>query len=206
MRKIALTGGAGTGKSTVAKMFADLGAVVLDADDLAREAVAPGEPAWEALRREWGPEFFQEDGTLNRGKLARCVFGDPAALARLNAIVHPEVTQRLKARLAALEGEGATLVIVEVPLLFETGMEKSYDAVIVVDAPVAEQRARLVARDGRGEGEVTGLLQAQMPLADKRRRADFVVDNSGTLGETRRQVENIWQALQNELDKGLEKR
>ncbi len=206
MRKIALTGGAGSGKSTVAKMFAELGAQVLDADAIAREVVAPGKPAWEALRREFGPEFFREDGTLNRGKLARRVFSDPGALARLNAIVHPEVARELKARLAALAGEGAALVIVEVPLLFEAGLEKGYDAVIVVDCPASQQQARLLARDARSAAEIAGLLSAQMPLAEKRARADYVVDNSGTLEATQRQVKDIWTILQNQLDKAAEKR
>lgn len=206
MLKIALTGGAGSGKSTVAKMFADLGAVVLDADEVAREAVAPGQPAWEALRREFGPQFFHEDGTLDRGRLARRVFGDPEALARLNAIVHPRVARELKARLAALAGEGVRLVMVEVPLLFEAGMEKNYDAVIVVDCPPAEQKARLRERDDRGEGEITGLLAAQMPLSEKSKKADFVVDNSGSLEATRTQVQDIWTTLQNQLDKPAEKR
>lgn len=204
MLKIALTGGAGTGKSTVARMFADLGAVVLSADEIAREVVRPRTPAWEALRREFGPDFFHEDGSLNRVKLGRLVFAEPEALGRLNAIVHPAIIRELKRRLAELAARGTPLVIVEVPLLFETGREGEYDAVIVVDAPLSEQRARLKARDDRGEEEISGLLAAQMPLAEKRRRADYVVDNSGTLEETRRQVEKLWQLLQNRLDKARE--
>lgn len=204
MLKIALTGGAGTGKSTVARMFADLGAVVLSADEIAREVVRPRTPAWEALRREFGPDFFHEDGSLNRVKLGRLVFAEPEALGRLNAIVHPAIIRELKRRLAELATRGTPLVIVEVPLLFETGREGEYDAVIVVDAPLSEQRARLKARDDRGEEEISGLLAAQMPLAEKRRRADYVVDNSGTLEETRRQVEKLWQLLQNRLDKARE--
>lgn len=204
MLKIALTGGAGTGKSTVARMFAELGAVVLSADEIAREVVRPHTPAWEALRREFGPDFFHEDGSLNRVKLGRLVFAEPEALGRLNAIVHPAIIRELARRLAELAARGTPLVIVEVPLLFETGREGEYDAVIVVDAPLSEQRARLKARDDRGEEEISGLLAAQMPLAEKRRRADYVVDNSGTLEETRRQVEKLWQLLQNRLDKARE--
>ncbi|MCL6622172.1 MAG: dephospho-CoA kinase [Syntrophobacterales bacterium] len=204
MLKIALTGGAGTGKSTVARMFADLGAVVLSADEIAREVVRPHTPVWEALRREFGPDFFHEDGTLNRVKLGRLVFAEPEALGRLNAIVHPAITRELERRLRELALQGTPLVIVEVPLLFETGREGEYDAVIVVDAPLPEQRARLKARDDRGEEEISGLLAAQMPLAEKRRRADYVVDNSGTLDRTRRQVENLWHLLQNRLDKARE--
>ncbi len=205
MLKIALTGGPGSGKTTVARMFRELGAQVLDADEVAREVVSPGGAAWEELRREFGPAYFQEDGSLNRAKLAELVFGDPEARRRLNAIIHPRVTRELARRLADLAAQGLRLVMVEVPLLFEVGLEKNYDLVIVVDAGEDEQIERLTARDGRPPEEARGIVGAQWPLAAKKARADFVVDNRDSLEKTRRQVKKLWQRLQIHLDKDSEK-
>jgi len=202
MLKIAITGGVGTGKSTVARMFAELGAEVLDADQIAREAVAVGAPAWAELRRLYGPEYFHENGELNRSKLAQLVFADPEARRRLDGLIHPLVAQKLQARYADLERRGVELVIVEVPLLFETGVEAAFDRVIVVAAPEALQIRRLRGRDRRGKDEIQGILKAQWPLADKVARADYVVDNRGRRRSTARQVKNIWADLKNQLDSG----
>jgi len=202
MLKIAITGGAGTGKSTVARMFAELGAEVLDADAAAREAVAVGQPAWQELRRLYGEEFFNPDGTLNRSRLAQLVFADRQARRRLDALIHPLVAQKLQAQFADLERRGVELVMVEVPLLFETGREQGFDRVIVVAAPEADQIRRLRGRDRRGEAEIRGILSAQWPLADKVARADYVVDNGGSRRNTARQVKNIWGVLKNQLDIG----
>jgi dephospho-CoA kinase len=200
--KIAITGGAGTGKSTVARMFQELGAEVLDADRMAREAVAVGAPAWQELRRLYGPDFFNPDGTLNRSRLAHRVFTDPEERRRLDGLIHPRVEAELQARVAELGRRGAPLVIVEVPLLFETGREGAFDRVIVVAAPEALQIRRLRGRDGRGEAEIRGILAAQWPLADKVARADYVVDNGRTRRQTQQQVKNIWADLKNQLDSG----
>jgi len=205
MLKIAITGGAGTGKSTVARMFAEMGAEVLDADAAAREAVAVGEPAWAELRRLYGADFFHADGTLNRSRLAQRVFTDPEARRRLDGLIHPRVEAELKARVAELARRGVDLVLVEVPLLFETGREAAFDRVIVVAAPEALQIRRLKGRDRRGRAEIRGILQAQWPLADKAARADYVVDNGGARRKTARQVKNIWADLKNQLDIGSEK-
>lgn len=202
MLKIAITGGAGTGKSTVARMFAELGAEVLDADQVAREAVAVGEPAWTELRRLYGPEYFHENGELNRSRLAQLVFADPEERRRLDGIIHPVVAQKLQARFADLERRGVELVMVEVPLLFETGRERGFDRVIVVAAPEAVQIRRLRGRDRRGAAEIRGMLKAQWPLADKVARADYVVNNGGRRRLTARQVKNIWADLKNQLDSG----
>jgi dephospho-CoA kinase len=200
MLKIAITGGAGTGKSTVARMFKELGAEVLDADAIAREAVAVGQSAWQELRRLYGEEFFNPDGTLNRSRLAQLVFADPEARRRLDALIHPLVAQKLQAQFADLERRGVELVLVEVPLLFETGREAAFDRVIVVAAPEALQIRRLRGRDRRGEAEIRGILAAQWPLADKVARAHYVVDNGGSRRSTERQVKNIWADLKNQLD------
>jgi dephospho-CoA kinase len=195
MLKIAITGGAGSGKSTVARMFAELGAEVLDADAAAREAVAVGQPAWQELRRLYGDDYFNPDGSLNRSKLAQRVFTDPEARRRLDGLIHPRVEAELQARGAELERRGVEVVLVEVPLLFETGREGAFDRVIVVAAPEAERIRRLRDRDGRGEAEIRGILAAQWPLNDKVARADYVVDNGGELFRTEQQVKNIWEKL-----------
>jgi dephospho-CoA kinase len=194
MLKIAITGGAGSGKSTVARMFGELGAPVLDADAAAREAVAVGTPAWQELRRLYGAEYFNPDGSLNRAKVAQLVFTDPEARQRLNDIVHPQVARQLQARLQELAEQGAALALV--PLLYEAGLAGAYDRVIVVYVDPEDQVRRLRERDGRSAGEISGLLKAQWPLNDKAARADFVVDNRGPLRETRRQVQKIWTELQ----------
>ncbi len=196
MLKIAITGGAGSGKSTVARMFAELGAPVLDADAAAKEAVAVGTPAWQELRRVFGPEYFQPDGELDRAKVARLVFTDPAARQKLNDIVHPRVAQVIQARLKELEQQGAPLALVEVPLLYEAGLAGAYDRVIVVYVEPGDQVRRLQERDDRSAGEIEGLLKAQWPINDKAARADYVVDNRGSLDETRRQTAAIWRELQ----------
>jgi len=196
MLKIAITGGAGSGKSVVGRMFRELGAAVLDADEIAHQVVAVGAPAWVELKQAFGPEYFLEDGSLNRPAMARLVFADSEARKRLNAIVHPYVAKEIRERLEGLERRGAALVLVEVPLLFEAGLSGGYDKVIVVDVGPGEQRRRLQARDQRSAAEIQGIIDAQMPLADKAARADFVVNNRGSLAETRGQVEKIWQELQ----------
>ncbi len=193
--KVAITGGVGSGKSTVARMFKELGAVVLDADEAARAVVAPGQPAWEELHRAFGPEFFRSDGSLDRAQMARLVFHDPEARRRLNDIVHPQVAREMARRLQELEQRREKLVLVEVPLLFEVGLEGGYDRVIVVYVPPEVQLERSKRRDRRGKQEIAGILAAQWPLEDKRRRADYVVDNRGSFEDTRRQVSQIWRKL-----------
>jgi len=202
MLKIAITGGAGSGKSTVARMFQELGAEVLDADESAREAVAVGAPAWQELRRLYGDDYFNPDGSLNRSMLASRVFGNPEERRRLDGLIHPRVAEAIRARLAELARRGVPLVLVEVPLLYETGREAGFDRVIVVSAPEDDRIRRLRERDRRGEAEIRGILKAQWPLPDKVARADYVVDNGGELGRTRQQVKNIWADLKNQLDTG----
>jgi len=195
MLKIAITGGAGSGKSTVARMFAELGAKVLDADAAARDAVAVGTAAWQELRELFGPEYFLPDGELDRAQVAHLVFTDPEARKRLNAIVHPRVTQELQRQVKELQEQGARLVMVEVPLLYEAGLAVAYDRVIAVYVDPEDQVRRLKERDGREAVEIEGLLKAQWPLMAKAARADYVVDNRGSLEETRRQVAAIWREL-----------
>jgi len=206
MLKVALTGGAGTGKSTVLQMFQELGAPGLNADKIAREVVAKGEPAWEELRRAYGPEFFQEDGELNRARMASLVFADPEARCALEKIVHPWMIRGIQAHLEELERQGEEVVIVECAVLFECGIQDGYDRIIVVYAEPEDQMQRLQDRDRREPGVISGILEAQMPMSDKMARADFVVDNRGSLEDTRRQVENIWRQLQKIILTGKNKK
>lgn len=201
MIKIALTGGIASGKSTVAALLRQSGLPVLDSDAIARMVVAPGKPAWQALRRHLGEEFFGPDGVLDRQAVARQVFTRPDAREQLNRLLHPHISRELQDRLAQLEAQGEPLVVVEVPLLFELGLENLYDRVIVVYADAETQQRRLHRRDCRLPGEAAGILAAQGSLRQKAARADFVVDNSGDMAQTREQVEKIIAELRKLLDK-----
>jgi len=180
----------------VARGFARLGAKVLDADEVAREVVLPGRPAWTKLRETFGSEFFRSDGKLRRSRLRRLVFPDPERRSRLNAIVHPEVMRAIERRseeLISLDEDAVLLV--DVPLLLEGGMAQRFDKVIVVYVSRSAQIERLMQRDGLSLEEAGQALSAQMDLGEKVKQADFVIDNSGTLEETQGQVEKVWKEL-----------
>ena len=196
MLRVGLTGGIGSGKSTVCKGFARLGAKVLDADEVAREVVLPGKPAWTKLRETFGSEFFHSDGKLRRGKLRRLVFADPELRSRLNAIVHPEVMRAIERRSEEMTSLAEdAVVLVDVPLLLEVGVAHRFDKVIVVYVRESVQIERLRQRDGLSIEEAGQALSAQMDLGEKVKQADFVIDNSGTLEETQSQVERVWKEL-----------
>jgi dephospho-CoA kinase len=201
MIKVALTGGVASGKSTVASLLREAGLVVLDSDMVARQAVAPGKPAWEALKQHFGPEFFGPDGYLDRPALARHVFTRPEARRKLDQLIHPWIAVELQELLAELQSRGEQLVVVEIPLLFELGLEHLYDRIIVVWADEASQQQRLVWRDSRGSEEVAGILAAQGVWRQKLSQSNFVVDNSGSLAATRKQVKKILAELRKLLDK-----
>lgn len=193
--RLGLTGGLGSGKSRVAEALAGLGAAVVDADQLAREAVAPGTPGWRAVIAAFGREYLLPDGSLDRRKLGRLVFAEPEARRRLEAIVHPEVRRLLQARAEILEKAGAQVVVLEIPLLYEAGFEVEVDKVAAVYAPVEVRVARTMARDGLGAEEVHRRLAAQLSGEEQARRADYVIDNSGAWEETQRQVERLWKEI-----------
>ena len=196
MLKVGLTGGIASGKSTVSEAFARLGAKVLDADEVAREVVLPGKPAWTKLRHTFGSEFFHPDGRLNRSKLRRLVFADPEQRSRLNAIVHPEVMREIDFRFEQLTSSAEhAVVLVDVPLLLEVEAADRFDRVVVVYVNETVQLDRLMERDGLSAEEASQALSTQIPLRDKVKQADFVIDNSGTLEETQAQVEKVWQEL-----------
>ena len=196
MLRVGLTGGIASGKSTVSKIFASLGAKVIDADEVAREVLLPGKPAWTRLRQAFGQEYFHPDGTLKRKQLRKLVFADPAKRSQLNAIVHPEVMKEINRRSEILSSSAQTeVLLVDVPLLVEAGVAHRFDQVVVVYAKESVQIMRLMQRDGLSREEARQALSVQIDLQEKAKEADFVIDNSGTPGETQSQVEKVWQEL-----------
>jgi dephospho-CoA kinase len=191
---VGLTGGIGSGKSTVAAMLAERGAVVVDADRLAREAVAPGTPALRAVVDRFGPAVVAGDGSLDRQALAGVVFDDAGALADLNAIVHPPVRAAIAERLAELAATDA-VVVLEIPLLVESGRSYGESAILVVDCPEEVAVRRLVEDRGMDEADARRRMAAQVPRAQRLAAADVVIDNAGSLDDLRRQVEAVWAGL-----------
>ncbi|ADI15668.1 dephospho-CoA kinase [Truepera radiovictrix] len=194
-RSVGLTGNIGSGKSAVARLLQARGAAVIDADALARDATR--DPAVLArIAAAFGPDLVV-DGALDRAALAARVFRDPAARSVLNGLVHPWVQRERERRVAALlaQPEPPRVIVHDIPLLFEVGLEGAFDTVVVVDAPLELRVRRVAARSGLSEEEVRARDAAQLPLAEKVRRADVVIDNSGDRGALERQVEALWQVL-----------
>jgi dephospho-CoA kinase len=194
--RVALTGGIATGKSHCLARFAALGASVIDADVLAREAISPGTPAAAEVVRRFGAGVTDSSGVVNRAALAAIVFADPAARRDLEAIIHPLVYAQIAEWFASPEVQSGAhrLGIADIPLLYETGREADFDCVIVAACPPATQRERLIKR-GLSLQDADGRIAAQLSIEEKRRRADHVIDTSGTMDETGRQVREIWTKL-----------
>ncbi len=190
-----LTGGIGSGKSTVAAHFRQRGVDVVDADQLAREAVAPGSAALDAIVAEFGPEMQLPDGHLNRPALAARVFGDDAARKTLNQLVHPRVRELARARFQELEARGVPLICYEIPLLYETHQAENYRPVVVVESSEATQLRRAMQRDGASEAEVLARIRAQLPLREKAARADYVIHNDGPKPQTYAQADAVLRSL-----------
>src|SRR2546425_3492507 len=186
MKVLGLTGGIGSGKSMVASMFAQLGADVIDADQLARDVVEPGQPALVEIATAFGRDVLLPDGRLDRGKLGRIIFADPVARGKLNAITHPRIRERIDAEIAARESRPGVLVV-DIPLLYENDRTRTVETVIVVWVDSKTQLRRLNERDGFTEEEARQRIAAQMPLDEKRARADVGIDNNGRPRNTRRQ-------------------
>jgi dephospho-CoA kinase len=194
--KVGLTGGIGTGKATVAKMLSSLGALVIDADRLAHEAVHPGSRPWKQVVRAFGKGILGRDGRIDRRRLAAIVFSDPGKLRLLDSIVHPPVLREMRRRMERAAAEGRyPVAVADVPLLFEAGLENEFDRVIVVTCPREEQIRRCRARGGMSREEVERRINAQMPLREKERRADYVIDNRGALEQTGKQVREVWERV-----------
>ncbi|WP_445004308.1 dephospho-CoA kinase [Halomonas mongoliensis] len=188
---IGVTGGIASGKSTVARAFAALGVPWVDADDVAREVVEPGEPALAEIAERYarnGPGVLNDDGTLNRRALREIVFADPAERRWLESATHPRIRARLVEHLARLAASGAPYVLLVSPLLFESGQSEMADRCLVIDVPEALQIQRTAARDDVDEAQARAIVAAQMPRAERLARADDVLDNGGSEAEMRRQV------------------
>jgi dephospho-CoA kinase len=193
--RVALTGGIATGKSYVRARLASHGIPTLDADTLARDAVAAGSPGLAAVAARFGAEVLQPDGALDRRRLGALVFADAQARADLEAIVHPRVREATAAWLDRLADGGETLAVVDVPLLYETGRDRDFDRVIVTSCPRSQQVTRVVERDGLTPAQAETRIDAQLPTDEKVQRADFVVDTGGTFGDTNRQVDRVVEKL-----------
>lgn len=191
-----LTGGIATGKSTVAAIFEEAGARLIDADRIAREAVRKGSPAHRDIVAHFGMDVLLGDGEIDRKRLAAIIFNNPAAQRALEHIVHPQVKREVDRRAALIRRQAPdALIILDIPLLFEAGMQRGLDAVIVVYAPEHLQLARLMARDGLTEPEALARIRAQMPIESKRALATRVIDNSGSREQTRQQALEIYRQL-----------
>jgi dephospho-CoA kinase len=193
---IGLTGGIASGKSTVSAMFVRKGAALVDADVIAREVMLPGHPVLAAAVQAFGERILQPDGSLDRAVLGEIVFRDPEALKTLNSLTHPAIRRQIKDRMYTLEQEDPQrLVIVDIPLLYESELDSLFDQIIVVYVPRRVQLARLMERSGMKLEQAEDRLRSQMDIELKRRKASHVIDNSGNLEATERQVAGLWDKL-----------
>jgi dephospho-CoA kinase len=195
MRLIGLTGNIASGKSTVADMFGERGATLIDADILAREAVMKGSPALEAIVDRWGSEILDSEGNLDRAALRHRVFSEQSDLDALNEIVHPEVMRRRSQEIQAARARGDKVVVCIIPLLFERHLAEDFDTIVLVDAPRSVRLERIVRDRGLDEAEAMQMIAAQMPADLKRARADYVIENAGTRGELETEVDRVWQEI-----------
>jgi dephospho-CoA kinase len=191
----ALTGGIGSGKSSVAARLRARGVPVINADELAREVVAPGTDGLRRVFEAFGTGVQRSDGSLDRSKLGAIVFADPAARKRLEAITHPLVRKLSDERFQTLERAGEPLACYEVPLLYEAGLESRFETVVVVSATAATQLTRVQARDGLGREQAQSRIDAQLPLEQKANRASFVIDNDGTLEAAMKDTDRVLDAI-----------
>lgn len=193
MKIIGLTGGIATGKSTVASMLEELGASVIDADQLSRDVVAPGSPALQEITAVFGQQVLLLDGSLDRQQVRELVFAAPEKRQQLEAILHPAIRQLALQQLESLRQQGVSVAVYMAPLLIEARATDRVDEIWVVTARPEVQRSRLMARDGCNQKQVDEILAAQMPLKEKERLGQVVIDNSKGLAETRQQVATAWQ-------------
>ena len=195
MKVIGLTGGIASGKSTAARLLGDLGAPVIDADQLAREAVRPSSDTLAAIVAAFGAEVLRDDGALDRVALGKQVFAAPDARRMLESIVHPEVRRLAQLKLQALKASGAQVVFYMAPLLIEAGADTLCDEIWVVDVDDTTQLQRASARDGMSGEEAQQRVSAQMPPAEKARRGDVVIDNRGTIEALAQRLKELWKEL-----------
>ncbi len=192
---VGLTGNIAAGKSSVARLFAVWGAPIIDADVLAREAVAPGTAALAAIVERWGSGVLTADGALDRGALRHLVFSDPKERAALDAIVHPEIGRRRSGAIAAARAKGERMVICDIPLLFESALTGIVDAIVLVDAPPEQRLARLQRDRHLTAAEAAAMMDAQWPAERKRPQADWVIENDGTTAVLESRARAVFDAL-----------
>src|SRR6267378_591555 len=193
---IGLTGNIASGKSEVARMLAERGATLIDADVLAREAVRPDTQALKDIVKRWGKDILRKDGSLDRAALRQIVFADQSELDALNRIVHPGVTRLRDREIALARERGDPIVICVIPLLFERNIVDEFDAIVLVDAPRPLRLERLVATRGMEATDAMNMIASQMPAELKRARADYVIENNGSLQDLERDVDALWSSLQ----------
>ena len=201
MLLIGLTGNIASGKSEVARMLADHGATVIDADVLAREAVRPDTQALKDITKRWGKDVLKTDGSLDRTALRQIVFADQLELDALNRIVHPGVTRLRDREIARARERGDQIVVCVIPLLFERNLVEEFDAIVLVDAPRPLRLERMVASRGLEETDAMNMIASQMPAELKRARADYCIDNNGSLDDLERDVDALWSSLQRAASK-----
>jgi len=201
MLLVGLTGNIASGKSAVAEILANRGATLIDADVLAREAVAPGTPGFDAITRRWGKVVVAPDGSLDRTALRRIVFASRAERDALNAIVHPRVELLRKTLLDAARTREDRIVVCDIPLLYEKDMSSRFDTVVLVDAPRALRLERLVKERGLPRPEAEAMIASQLSPEVKRARADVIIDNDGSRGQLEKRVDVVWRALGRDADK-----
>lgn len=195
--RIGLTGGIATGKSTVSRMLQARGVHVVDADVIARDVMNPGQPLLGAVASRFGAEFLLPEGGLDRRRMAEHIFNRPEERAALNAIVHPAIRAEIRRQVDEREAtDPNAIVAADIPLLYESGLEELYERIVVVYVPRELQLTRLIRRDGLSPEQAQSRLNAQLDIEDKKRRADYVIDNSGTPEETERQVASLLESLE----------
>ncbi len=201
MLLIGLTGNIASGKSEVARMLADRGATLIDADVLAREAVRPNTQALKDIIKRWGKDVLKKDGSLDRTALRQIVFADQFELDALNRIVHPGVTRLRDREIARARERGDQIVVCVIPLLFERNLVAEFDVIVLVDAPRPLRLERMVASRGLEETDAMNMIASQMPAELKRARADYCIDNNGSLEDLERDVDALWSSLQRTASK-----
>jgi len=195
---IGLTGGIVSGKSTVALMFKDLGAKIVDADKLGHSVILPHEPAWEKIVKIFGKDVLQNDLTIDREKLGKIVFANQSLLKKLNDITHPEITKIIKKEIDSLKNKTykqKKILIIDAALIYEAKIDRLMDKIIVVYIDEDEQIKRLIKRNNLSKDEALQRIKSQMPMKEKVKMADYVIDNSNSLDKTKKQVEKIWKNL-----------
>ena len=204
MMIIGLTGNIASGKTEVAKIFRELGAKIIDADEIAREVVEPGEAAWQEIVEEFGSDILNSDGSINRKKLGGIIFNDDRKREQLNRITHPRIMTKIKETIDNYKKQNAKLVIVEAALIVEKGgLLSLIDGLIVVSTDEETQIKRIMTRDGLQRDEALSRIESQMPISEKTKHAKYIIDNSESLDETRKQVEEVWEKITTELPQRL---